>query len=120
MTPKQFSKYLRRDGGACIHCGSVATAVPQHRAGRGMGGSKSLDKPSNVIVLCADLNGRMESDAATAAYAKKYGWKLERWQDPEIEPVWYPLEGQWFYLDDLFERSAVSFAKDTKNVCGND
>lgn len=106
MKAKEFSNYLRRDGGCC-HCGAVETAVPQHRANRGIGGSKSFNRPSNIIALCAELNGLIESDAVAAMSAKRYGWKLERWQDPEAEPVWYATEGRWYYLDDLFERAVL-------------
>jgi hypothetical protein len=49
MTKKEFQKYLDRDGG-CVHCGDTETAVPNHRANRGMGGSRERDVPSNVIV----------------------------------------------------------------------
>jgi len=104
MNPKAFSKYLRRDGG-CVCCGQVEVAVPQHRVNRGMGGSKLLNKPSNIIALCSRMNGLIESDAAQASLARSYGWKLESWQQPEFEPVYYPLEGRWYYLDDLFERA---------------
>jgi hypothetical protein len=105
MNSKEFAKYLRRDEGGCIHCGNQETAIPQHRINRQMGGSKLLNRPSNIVVICSELNWRMEADADVAEYAKSRGWKLERWQDPEFEPVWYATEGQWFYLDNFYERS---------------
>ena len=105
MTPKTWAKFLRRDGGGCVHCGETERLSPQHRAGRGMGGSKLLDRPSNIIVLCSDLNSRIESDAEVADYAKQNGWKIDRWQDPDFEPVWYATEGRWYLLDDFHERS---------------
>lgn len=104
MTPKEFSKYLRRDGGCC-HCGAVETAVPQHRINRKMGGSKLLNKASNIIALCAEMNGLIESDSHMAEIARHNGWKLESWQDPEFEPVYYATEGRWYYLDDFFGRA---------------
>jgi len=82
MNQATWAKYLRRDGGACIHCGETERLSPQHRAGRGMGGSKLLNRPSNLIVLCSDLNSRIESDAEVADYARQNGWKIDRWQDP--------------------------------------
>lgn len=105
MNQKEFAKYLRRDGGACLHCGETERLSIQHRAGRGMGGSKSLNRASNLIVLCSDMNSRIESDADVAESAKRNGWKLERWQEPLLEPVWYATEGRWYLLDDFHERS---------------
>ena len=105
MNRKQFEKFLRRDSHACCHCGTTETLVPQHRAGRGMGGSKFLNRPSNILVICSDLNSRIESDAEVAEYARQNGWKITRWQDPDFEPVWYATEGRWYLLDDFYERS---------------
>lgn len=105
MNKKQFDKYLRRDGGGCLHCGNKETAIPQHRANRKMGGSKLLDKPSNIIAFCSEMNGLIESDAETAQLARQYGWKLDSWQEPSLEPVWYATEGRWYLLDDFYERS---------------
>ena len=105
MNSKEFAKYLRRDNGGCVHCGETERLSIQHRAGRGMGGSKLLNRPSNLIVLCSDLNSRIESDAEVAEYARQNGWKITRWQDPDFEPVWYATEGRWYLLDDFYERS---------------
>jgi hypothetical protein len=99
MTPKQFQKFLDRDGG-CLHCGRFPEAVPHHRANRGMGGSKQRDVPSNIIVLCSIVNGQLESDPIAARRAKIWGWKLESWQDPREVPVYDPRSGFWFKLDD--------------------
>jgi len=98
---KKFSRYLNRDGG-CVHCGDIETAVPHHRANRGMGGSKIRDVPSNIIVICAYMNGQMESNSVTAAYAKRHGWKLESWEDPKSVQVWYATKRAWITLDDNF------------------
>jgi len=106
VNKKEFDKFLRRDSERCAHCGETERLSPQHRISRGMGGLKSLNRPSNIVVICSDLNWRMEADADVAEFAKSRGWKLERWQDPEFEPVWYASEGRWFYLDDFYERSA--------------
>lgn len=105
MNHKTWVKYLRRDGWACVHCGETERLSPQHRAGRGMGGSKALDRPANLLVICSWLNSAVESDAEMSDYAKVNGWKLERWQDPAKVAVWYATEGRWYYLDDFFERS---------------
>ncbi len=105
MNIKEFQKYLRRDGG-CLHCGVVDTAIGHHRANRGFGGFKALNNPANIIVMCSEVNGLMESDAEWAARARDFGWKISKFANPEFEPIYYPLEGRWFYLDDLFERAA--------------
>jgi hypothetical protein len=67
MNKKMFQKFIDRDG-VCPHClKSDDTLVPQHRAGRGMGGSRSLDRPSNIIVLCSEANFLLEANAEFAA-----------------------------------------------------
>ncbi len=106
MNPKTFSKFLRRDIG-CVHCGVVDTAVPHHRANRGMGSFKALNNPANIIVMCSEVNGLMESDAEWATRARDFGWKISKFANPEFEPIYYPLEGKWFYLDNFFERAEL-------------
>lgn len=107
MTPKEFEKYLRRDSG-CLHCGFIDVAVPHHRANRGAGGFKGGNKPSNLLVMCARANQLMESDHDWARLARTYGWKISRYDDPSEIPVWYPLEGRWFLLNDEFERQVFT------------
>jgi hypothetical protein len=97
MTPKQFRKFLDRDGG-CWHCGDAETAVPHHRVNRGMGGSKARDEPSNVIVMCSMVNGLMESDPIMAEMAREFGWKLESWQNPVDVPIFEATSGVWYFL----------------------
>lgn len=110
MTPKQFRKFLDRDG-ACPHCGDVETAVPNHRINRGMGGSKVLDRPSNIVVICSLLNGLIESDDRWFWLAKEYGWKLSSWQVPEETPVYW--NGVWYLLDNDFGRREVTVSQTT-------
>jgi len=98
MTPKQFKKFLARDGG-CLHCGDTTSAIPHHRVNRGMGGSKTRDEASNIIVMCSVMNGLMESDPVIAQYARDWGWKLESWQNPLEVPVWHALNQRWYMLD---------------------
>ena len=76
MKPKEFRKYLDRDGEKCLHCGTTEGLVPQHRRNRGMGGSKERDMPSNIIVMCSAFNERIEQDADAASKAVQYGWKV--------------------------------------------
>lgn len=109
MNGRQFALYLARD----LHCpcgcvGREDTLVPNHRAGRGMGGSKLLDRPSNVVVMCSSANGFIESDPDWAATARAYGWKLSRWQVPEEVPFYDLATGTWNLLDNLYNRTETN------------
>lgn len=81
---------FERDGHECVHCGTNYGLTIQHRANRGAGGSKLLDGPENLVVMCAWSNQRLESHAAFADLGRIYGWKLYRWQNPSEVPVLYP------------------------------
>ena len=105
MTKKEFQKYLDRDK-VCCHCGTDNdTLIPQHRANRGMGGSRSLDRPSNIIVLCSEANLMLESNAKFAEFGRQLGWKLTRDQVPEFTPVL--LADGWWMLDNDFNKTPV-------------
>ena len=106
MTPREFQKYLDRDGGTCWHCGTSETLVPQHRASRGMGGSKK-QTPANIILLCALFNGLIESDAKAASMALRYGWKLLRSDRPVDKPVYNIVDGLWYFLNEDYTLQAV-------------
>lgn len=97
---------MARDGG-CVHCGETEAVAPNHRANRGMGGSKARDVPSNIVVLCSSLNGLIESDDRWARVAKEYGWKLETWQNPAEIPVHDFQTREWYLLNDDFTRKVV-------------
>jgi hypothetical protein len=100
MNKKEFQKYLDRDI-ACPCCGSTGPElIPQHRANRGMGGSKERNRPSNIIVFCSYSNGQMESSSGFAAVARMRGWKLYSHQEPSETPV--RLWDGWHLLDDNF------------------
>ena len=109
MKMKDFQRYLDRDGGHCLHCGTTEGLVPQHRANRGMGGRESLDVPANVIVLCGAFNGLIESDAEAARMAEFYGWKLRdhEFQHRLVLPVFDRFGMLWFFLDDDFHRTVA-------------
>lgn len=109
MKIQQFEKFLHRDGGKCLHCGITGeTLVPQHRINRGHGGSKERERPSNIIVLCAQSNGLIESDAMAAREAREHGWKLHTYQDPQQTPVYDAVAGEWFYLRDDYTRVSTA------------
>ena len=106
MTKKEFQKYLDRDR-ACPHCGTTGPElIPQHRSNRGMGGSKSRNRPSNIIAFCSGGNGLMESSASFATLAREYGWKLLSHQDPDKTPV--KLFDGWHLLDDNFRKAPTA------------
>jgi hypothetical protein len=105
MNKKTFQKFIDRDG-VCPHClKSDDTLVPNHRQNRGMGGSRSLDRPSNILVLCHTANFLLESNAEFAAKGKAYGWKLTRNQVPEFTPVL--LADGWWLLDNDFHKTPL-------------
>jgi len=101
MTKKEFERYLARDG-YCLHCGSTEALAPNHRANRGHGGSKKSEVASNVVILCSLFNGLIESDAKAAGMAKRYGWKLSRYDNPAESPVYDLVAGKWFLLDNNY------------------
>ena len=107
MKPKEFQRYLERDLERCYHCGiGDQTLVPQHRAGRGMGGSKArAHRPSNIITLCSIANGLLESDADFAQVGRDNGWKISSWEDPLAIPVRDLMSAEWYLLDDQGSRS---------------
>ena len=107
MKKSDWAKLLKRDLGRCVHCGETEALSPQHRANRGMGGSKELDKPSNLIVLCSRMNSLIESDVLYAGEAKAKGWKISKWQEPESVPIWDNVAQAWFVLDNGWVRERV-------------
>jgi hypothetical protein len=87
--------------------GREDTFVPQHRINRGMGGSKTLDRPANVIVMCAEMNGRIESDQKWATLARHNGWKLSRWDSPEETPFFDCATRTWNLIDNIYNRTTT-------------
>jgi len=90
-----------------LHCGETEAISPNHRANRGMGGSKERDVPSNIVLLCSILNGQIETDSRWAQLATKYGWKVSKFANWREEPVFDMLTGQWFLLRDDWSREEV-------------
>jgi hypothetical protein len=70
-----------------------------------MGGSRSLDRPSNIIVLCSAANLLLETDAKFAEFGRELGWKLTRDQIPEFTPVLL-YDGFWL-IDNDFNKTPV-------------
>jgi len=63
-----------------------------------MGGSKVLDNLQNVILVCAEYNGRMESDALIAGYARDNGHKASKFSAPG-HPILDTTRSTWYTLD---------------------
>lgn len=98
MKNSDIQKLRERDSW-CWHCGTSETLVPHHRANRGMGSFKALDTLKNVILVCSQYNGLMESDADVAASARNLGHKLSKFISPDF-PVYDNWQKKWYVLDD--------------------
>jgi len=57
--PKKVLKLVQARDSHCYHCGLEEDLVPHHRINRGMGGSKLLDTPDNLMMVCARWNGTL-------------------------------------------------------------
>lgn len=72
-----------------------------------MGGSKLLDRPSNVIVFCSLMNDLIETDASVAERARENGWKLRRWESPEDVAFLDLGTMTWNLIDNEYNRTWV-------------
>jgi hypothetical protein len=90
---------LRARDAWCWHCASESDLVPHHRANRGQGGSRLLDGLQNIILVCAQYNGAMESDSMVASMAREYGHKLSRYESPTA-PCFDVWARKWYVLDE--------------------
>lgn len=97
--PKKVLKLVQERDDHCAHCGSEVDLVPHHRINRGMGGSKLLDTPDNLMMVCASWNGLMESDYRVANAARGWGHKLAVWEDTS-RPVFDLGHGWWILRSD--------------------
>lgn len=95
---------FERDGGRCPHCGETEAIGLQHRISKGMGGSKLLDIPSNLLTFCNIGNAQMESDPLLAKMGRLNGWKLSRWDKPLETPVLDLITGLAWTLDNTYGR----------------
>lgn len=103
MIGKKLTKaVLERDKSRCWHCGSTEVIL-HHRKNRGAGGSKLLDRPDNLITVCAVYNGLMESDSKIAEQARQFGHKLRSWQDFD-SPVFDRPSATWYVLGERGEK----------------
>ena len=95
--PKKVLKLVQDRDPHCYHCGATEDLVPHHRINRGMGGSKLLDTPDNLMMVCAFYNGDMESVSASAQQARAWGHKMAVWERTE-RPLYDVAGGWWFML----------------------
>ena len=95
---KKLLAQLRKRDAHCWHCGAQEDLVPHHRKNRGAGGSKILDHPANLLLVCGLYNMLMESNSEIAAQARAYRHKL-RQTDTFFEPVFDRFQDRWFILD---------------------
>ena len=103
-------RMLERDGYKCVACGTEYDLTPQHRANRGMGGSKHGHGLSNLVTMCKRHNEQLESDPKFAELGRRMGWKVKRNSGPppsEIA-VWSFPELAWFLLADDGSRLRLS------------
>lgn len=99
---------IDRDGGWCLltgpHCLGEAT-VADHRVNRGMGGSKALNVPENLIAACTVCNGwketayQLELNALIASglrihRAATVEATLQRCRETPVQG----LDGEWWFL----------------------
>jgi hypothetical protein len=89
----------------CYHCGQTEELQIHHRRNKGIGGSKLLDTPDNLMRVCAAWNYGMESDPRVASQARAWNHKLPIWEKENL-PV-FDRAGGWWYLqpDGTKERS---------------
>lgn len=100
-----------RDGRACAHCGATEGLSIQHRANKGMGGSKVLERKSNGIILDAIYNSALEQHADLAEHARRMGWKISRYDNPAEVPYWHHPTQQWWMADDGGTRRPATLAE---------
>ncbi len=95
--PKKVLKQVQERDQYCWHCGREDDLVPHHRKNRGMGGSKLLDNVQNLMMVCAEYNGEMESHAGVAASARGWGHKVPAWETTD-GPVFDCVAFRWWVL----------------------
>lgn len=104
--PKKVVKLVFERDSHCWHCGREDDLVPHHRINRGMGGSKLLDTPENLMLVCGFYNGLMESDIEVQAQARELGHKLAPWEQTN-RPV-YDVLGGWWVLNPSGSKDRLS------------
>lgn len=105
----------------CVRCGASSPLTTQHRAPRGMGGTRRpwVNLPGNLITLCGSgttgCHGWVESHRAEAL---SYGWLVSGLAVtmPSDVPVWTFTRG-WVLLDDDGGFTPTMFADPKEAPC---
>ena len=101
FTPKQVKAIRERDDNRCAMCGEEGDdLVPHHRANRGMGGRRSLNRLSNGVLLHSLENGLVESDPEMAVLARTKGIKISGHDEPSHIPIRHAVHGRVLLDDD--------------------
>ena len=106
--PKKVLKLVQERDTHCWRCGQEEDLVPHHRKNRGLGGSKLLDTPDNLMMVCARYNGDMESVALVARDARGWGHKVPSWESTD-KPVFDVPTFTWYVLTTEGEKVQVRF-----------
>lgn len=107
MNARIRSLVFKRDGGMCWHCGTEEGLNVHHRANKGMGGSKLLDRMSNLALICNEFNVSMESYLPHAREARNRGIKISREAIPWEVPI-KRFDSREFLLDDFGKMHEVT------------
>lgn len=97
--PAKTRKLIEARDDHCFHCGATEELQIHHRRNRGIGGSKLLDTPDNLMRVCAPYNFGMESDVTVARQARAWNHKLPIWEKENL-PVFDRLGGWWYLHED--------------------
>lgn len=97
MKPGVAALVLAREGGRCALCGLMINTGGHlhHRKPRGMGGSKLLDTPDNLLHLHPNCHLVHVEQERARAYAN--GWLVHRADVPSDVPVLYMVD-RWVML----------------------
>lgn len=106
---------LTRDQGCCVKCGGEVYDPDadrlyhmyslQHRAPRGMGGTRSqiINSPANLVTLCGSgiegCHGWVETNRQES---RLYGWAVSTYQNPAVVPMLHAYRG-WVTVDSEYE-----------------
>lgn len=94
----------QRDGWRCVGCGTDRDLDCQHRANKGMGGSKQLDTIANALTLCRRCHEFADTHKNGEGAAR--GWTVPAGTDPATWPI-RCSDGHLYLHDDAGTRSRV-------------
>lgn len=109
VSKKLFEQIRQRDGGFCLMAlpGCMGEGnVLHHRANRGAGGSRVLDHPAVLVLVCSLCNGRAEdAHAIVRADLIERGLRVEKAatnaatvERAKRTPVEYLTGQRWFLI----------------------